>query len=298
MKEFDTYLFDFDGTLVDSQDSLFLVFSGAFSKVGVSVTKDDVLKLMRCSLRTGYDEMGAPNDDISYELYASEIVRLLDDPDVLKVTKTYSDTKEVLTSLKTKGKTLGIVTSNSRKHVLEVLHFIGLDKSFFSIIVGNGETKKHKPNPDPIYKGLELLGISSKERVCYVGDALDDVRTAVNAGVTPILVDRLDEYSGVTELEITDLNVMYLEAKKLSVELIGRGVTWLDTGTHESLVEASIFVKTIEDKMGLKISCPEEIAYANGWISKEKLVEIGQTMAKNQYGQHLLNVAEGKVKIL
>ena len=74
------------------------------------------------------------------------------------------------------------------------------------------------------------------------------------------------------ELEITDLNVMYLEAHKLSVELIGRGVTWLDTGTHESLVEASIFVKTIEDKMGLKISCPEEIAYSNGLISKDKLL--------------------------
>ncbi len=100
------------------------------------------------------------------------------------------------------------------------------------------------------------------------------------------------------ELEITDLNAMYLEAQKLSVELIGRGVTWLDTGTHESLVEASIFVKTIEDKMGLKISCPEEIAYTNGWISKDKLLEIGNTMVKNQYGQHLLNVANGKVKVL
>ena len=98
------------------------------------------------------------------------------------------------------------------------------------------------------------------------------------------------------ELEITDLNVMYLEAKKLSVELIGRGVTWLDTGTHESLVEASIFVKTIEDKMGLKVSCPEEIAYKNGWLSKERLIEIGNSMSKNQYGQHLLNVASGKIK--
>lgn len=90
---------------------------------------------------------------------------------------------------------------------------------------------------------------------------------------------------------------MYLDAQKLSVELIGRGVAWLDTGTHESLLEASIFIKTIEDKVGLKISCPEEIAYSNGWISKEKLLEIGNTMAKNQYGQHLLNVANGKVKL-
>lgn len=99
------------------------------------------------------------------------------------------------------------------------------------------------------------------------------------------------------ELEITDLNKLYLEEKKLHVALLGRGVTWLDTGTHESLVDASLFVKTIEDKMGLKISCPEEIAYKNGWISKERLIEIGNTMAKNEYGQHLLNVAADKIKL-
>lgn len=98
------------------------------------------------------------------------------------------------------------------------------------------------------------------------------------------------------ELEITDLNILYLNEGNMSVELLGRGVTWLDMGTHESLVEASMFVKTIEDKMGLKISCPEEIAYKNGWIDKDRLLEIGTTMAKNQYGQHLINVAEGTIK--
>ena len=97
------------------------------------------------------------------------------------------------------------------------------------------------------------------------------------------------------ELEITDLNNVYLKNKNLSIEFLGRGCAWLDTGTHESLVDASIFVKTIEDKMGLKISCPEEIAFKNGWISKERLLEIGKTMAKNEYGRHLLNVANGKV---
>ena len=100
------------------------------------------------------------------------------------------------------------------------------------------------------------------------------------------------------ELEITDLNSIFLKQGNIAVELLGRGVTWLDTGTHESLVDATLFVKTVEDKMGLKISCPEEIAYINGWISKEQLTKIGNTMAKNQYGQHLLNVAEGKVKLL
>ena len=98
------------------------------------------------------------------------------------------------------------------------------------------------------------------------------------------------------ELEITDLNNVYLKNKQLSIAFLGRGCSWLDTGTHESLVDASIFVKTIEDKMGLKISCPEEIGYRNGWISKEKLIEVGSSMSKNEYGQHLLNVASGKVR--
>ena len=98
------------------------------------------------------------------------------------------------------------------------------------------------------------------------------------------------------ELEITTLNNMYLEEGNLNVITFGRGLTWLDAGTHESLAEATSFVKMIEEHQGLMISCPEEIAFNNGWINKEKLLEIGKTMAKNQYGQHLINVAEGKVR--
>ena len=97
------------------------------------------------------------------------------------------------------------------------------------------------------------------------------------------------------ELEITTLNNMYLDEDNLNVITFGRGLTWLDAGTHESLAEATVFVKMIEEHQGLMISCPEEIAFYNGWISKEKLLEIGRTMAKNTYGQHLINVAEGKV---
>ena len=97
------------------------------------------------------------------------------------------------------------------------------------------------------------------------------------------------------ELEITSLNQIYLENKNLDVITFGRGVTWLDAGTHESLAEATAFVRMIEEHQGLMISCPEEIAYDHGWITKEKLLEIGKTMAKNSYGKHLINVAEGKV---
>lgn len=98
------------------------------------------------------------------------------------------------------------------------------------------------------------------------------------------------------ELEITTLNQMYLENNNLDVITFGRGFTWLDTGTHESLADATAFVKMIEEHQGLKVSCIEEIAYNNGWISKEKLLEIAEPMKKNQYGKHLINVADGKIK--
>ena len=97
------------------------------------------------------------------------------------------------------------------------------------------------------------------------------------------------------ELEITTLNQMYLNDNNLNVITFGRGLTWLDAGTHESLAEATSFVKMIEEHQGLMISCPEEIAFNNGWISKEELLSIAEPMKKNKYGQHLINVANGKV---
>ena len=95
------------------------------------------------------------------------------------------------------------------------------------------------------------------------------------------------------ELEITTVNQMYLSEKRLTVELMGRGYAWLDTGTHESLLEASTFIETIERRQGLKVACIEEIAFEQGYISKEQLIELAQPLAKNQYGQYLLRRAEG-----
>lgn len=96
------------------------------------------------------------------------------------------------------------------------------------------------------------------------------------------------------ELEITDLNRIYLEQGKLNVELLGAGFTWLDTGTHESLVEATNFVKTIEDHQHRKIACLEEIAYLNGWIDKNKMNEAYEIYKKNEYGSYLKDVLDGK----
>lgn len=96
------------------------------------------------------------------------------------------------------------------------------------------------------------------------------------------------------ELEITDLNRIYLENGELDVTLLGQGFTWLDTGTHESLVEATNFVKTIETHQHRKIACLEEIAYLNGWITKEEVLETYEVLKKNQYGQYLKDVLDGK----
>ncbi len=96
------------------------------------------------------------------------------------------------------------------------------------------------------------------------------------------------------ELEITDLNRIYLEDHRLNVELLGQGFTWLDTGTHESLVDATNFVKTIEQHQHRKIACLEEIAYLNGWISAEDVMEVYEVLKKNQYGQYLKDVLDGK----
>ena len=96
------------------------------------------------------------------------------------------------------------------------------------------------------------------------------------------------------ELEITDLNRIYLEQGELNVELLGQGFTWLDTGTHESLVEATNFVKTVEDHQNRKIGCLEDIAYINGWISREQVEEIIKLYKGNQYGTYLQDVLDGK----
>jgi glucose-1-phosphate thymidylyltransferase len=97
------------------------------------------------------------------------------------------------------------------------------------------------------------------------------------------------------ELEITDVNRVYLEMQQLNVEVMGRGMAWLDTGTHESLLEASQFIATLEKRQGLKVACPEEIAYRKGYITAEQLEKLAQPLRKNGYGQYLLRLLENDI---
>ena len=97
------------------------------------------------------------------------------------------------------------------------------------------------------------------------------------------------------ELEITDLNRLYLEKQKLNIEIMGRGYAWLDTGTHDSLLEASQFIATLENRQGLKVSCPEEISYHRGWINASQLEKLAAPLSKNGYGQYLQRVLKEKI---
>ena len=97
------------------------------------------------------------------------------------------------------------------------------------------------------------------------------------------------------ELEITDLNRLYLDEKRLRVTLLGRGMAWLDTGTHESLLQAANYIQTIEQRQGLKISCIEEIAFKKGFITKEQLIKLAEPLMKSQYGEYLINIAEDRI---
>jgi glucose-1-phosphate thymidylyltransferase len=98
------------------------------------------------------------------------------------------------------------------------------------------------------------------------------------------------------ELEITTLNQMYLDRGDLHVELLGRGFAWLDTGTHESLLEAAMFVETIEKRQGYKIACLEEIAWNNGWLSNEQVMQTAKSLSKNSYGQYLADLIKSEIK--
>jgi glucose-1-phosphate thymidylyltransferase len=108
-------------------------------------------------------------------------------------------------------------------------------------------------------------------------------------------IAKLIQPSARGELEITSVNNAYLERGALNVELLGRGFAWLDTGTHESLLEASMFVQTIEHRQGYKIACLEEIAFNNGWLGVDELQKMGEAMSKNSYGQYLMSLVKEQV---
>lgn len=191
--------------------------------------------------------------------------------------------------------------------------FIGAD----SVCLVLGDNIFYGPGFSPLLKvaaarqqGATVFGYQVKDPERFGVVAFDDQKKAISIEEKPqqpksnyavtglyfydnkvVSIAKKVQPSARGELEITSINQAYLELGTLHVELLGRGFAWLDTGTHESLLEASQFVETIEKRQGYKIACLEEIAFNNGWLTSEELLERGKSMSKNGYGQYLLSIA-------
>ena len=205
MRKYKYYLFDFDGTLVDSFPSLFLVFDRAYSSVGVKISNDDVPWLSRVPLEDGYKRLNAPYDKEHIDIFAKNIIDALDSREALELTELFHDSVEFFNYIKENDVKCGIVTSNNAKHVREVLEFFNIDPNIFVIIVGNELTKKSKPDPDPINTAIKLLNYKGDLKdIIYVGDAENDVLAGIAANVDTLLLDRgtchTDKYQKIYSL--------------------------------------------------------------------------------------------------
>ena len=204
MKQFLLYLFDFDGTLFDTLPSSEYVFKKAYENIGININVNDVIGWTREPIPDSYQRMGAPKE--KFISFMNDIEKYVNSQESVNLTEIYPDTYDTILDLKMVEADVGIVTSNNAPHVRDVLKKFDMHTGFFDVIVGNQEAPTPKPDPEPILKALEMSKYQGdKQDVCYVGDSINDCLAAVNAGIVPILLDRLDEYQDAPYLRIKSL---------------------------------------------------------------------------------------------
>ena len=204
MEQFLLYLFDFDGTLFDTLPSSKYVFKKAYEGIGISINTDGVINWTREPIPNSYARIGAPKE--KFNSFMEDIEKYVSSQESVNLTEIYPDTYDSILDLKMLEADVGIVTSNNAPHVRDVLKKFDMQSGFFDVIVGNREAPTPKPDPEPILKALEMIKYQGdKKKVCYVGDSINDCVAASNAGITPILLDRLDEYQDAPYLRIKSL---------------------------------------------------------------------------------------------
>ncbi|NLB48882.1 MAG: HAD family hydrolase [Erysipelotrichia bacterium] len=204
MQKFDVYLFDFDGTLFDTLSASKYIFTKSYEHIGFPILESDILGFTREPIPISYARIGAPKEKL-LDFY-QQLEHHVNSPESIALTQIYPDTYETLIDLKILEAELGIVTSNHVKCVKSVLQKFNMQTYFFSALVGIKEAPKTKPDPSPILKALEMLAYEGdKQKICYVGDSLNDCKAAIKAGIVPILLDRDHEYPNTPYLTIHSL---------------------------------------------------------------------------------------------
>jgi len=198
MEKYDIYLLDFDGTVVDSARSLFLVYKEAFGKSGIEVTLEEAKLFMKETVDISYRKKGG--DPNKYQEFYDTVNSFIHDDSVTKANEFFKGSREAILELSRLNKRLGFVTSNSSEHVKQVLKYLNFDPSLFEVFVGHDEVSRFKPDPQGILIALNALKVDlSKDKVCYVGDSPSDMKAANAANIDSIFVRRENNKDDIHE---------------------------------------------------------------------------------------------------